>query len=71
MASFSTNTAHRAGLAHAFTSLFETAARRLRERRVYRTTVTELSRLSHRELDDLGIGRGDIQRVAFEASRNA
>ncbi len=32
--------------------------------RRYRDTVTELSRLSNRELNDLGIARGDIRFVA-------
>ena len=30
----------------------------------YRETLSELSRLSDRELDDLGIGRFEIERVA-------
>lgn len=30
----------------------------------YRDTVRELSRLNDRELDDLGISRGDIEAVA-------
>lgn len=32
--------------------------------RNYRRTVSELSALSNRELDDLGINRGDIPHVA-------
>ena len=32
--------------------------------RRYRRTVNELSALSTRELNDLGIGRGDIEFVA-------
>ena len=32
-------------------------------------TVEELSRLSNRELSDLGIGRGDIEFIARRASR--
>ena len=32
--------------------------------RDYRTTVNELSRMSERELNDLGISRGDIPFVA-------
>ncbi|PZO76793.1 MAG: DUF1127 domain-containing protein [Mesorhizobium amorphae] len=32
--------------------------------RRYRDTVSELSRLSNRELSDLGIARGDIRHVA-------
>ena len=35
-----------------------------RKWRNYRRTVTELSSLSNRELDDLGINRGDINMVA-------
>jgi uncharacterized protein YjiS (DUF1127 family) len=31
----------------------------------YRETLRELSRLSHRELDDLGIHRSDISGVAW------
>jgi uncharacterized protein YjiS (DUF1127 family) len=34
----------------------------------YRETVRELSKLTDRELDDLGISRGDIATVAY---RNA
>jgi uncharacterized protein YjiS (DUF1127 family) len=36
--------------------------------RKYRQTVTELGRMTNRELHDLGIDRSDIQRVAREAS---
>ena len=36
--------------------------------RRYRDTVTELSRLSARELNDLGISRGDIAFVAKKAA---
>ncbi|UUP19334.1 MULTISPECIES: DUF1127 domain-containing protein [Nitratireductor] len=38
--------------------------RNYRNWRRYRQTVTELSRLSTRELSDLGIARGDIPFVA-------
>ncbi|TCO69421.1 DUF1127 domain-containing protein [Rhodovulum euryhalinum] len=34
-----------------------------------RATFHELSALSDRELDDLGIGRGDIARIAVESAR--
>ena len=37
--------------------------------RQYGTTVRELSNLNDRELADIGITRGDIQRVAWEQSR--
>lgn len=42
---------------------------RFRRWRRYRQTVRELEGLSARELTDLGIHRGDIGRVAREASR--
>jgi uncharacterized protein YjiS (DUF1127 family) len=34
----------------------------------YRSAVRSLSNLSDRELQDIGIGRGDIRRVAVEAA---
>lgn len=42
-------------------------ARSLNNWRKYRQTVTELGRMSDRELRDLGIGREDIRRVARHA----
>ena len=36
--------------------------------RRYRTTVAELGRLSTRELNDLGIGRGDIPFIAMSSA---
>jgi uncharacterized protein YjiS (DUF1127 family) len=38
------------------------------ERRAYLDTLRELQSLSDRELDDIGISRGDIQHVAREAA---
>ena len=40
-----------------------------RKWRNYRRTVTELSALSNRELDDLGINRGDISYIARSSVR--
>lgn len=37
---------------------------KFREWRTYRRTINELSALSNRELDDLGISRADIPFVA-------
>lgn len=42
--------------------------RNYRNWRRYRETVSELSRLSNRELSDLGISRSDIPFVARKAS---
>ncbi|MGF0537939.1 DUF1127 domain-containing protein [Agrobacterium sp. ES01] len=44
-------------------------ARSLNNWRKYRQTVTELGRMSDRELRDLGIGRGEINRIARDAVR--
>jgi uncharacterized protein YjiS (DUF1127 family) len=46
-----------------------TIANKLSAWRRYRTSVRELSRLSDRELSDLGIGRADIEFVARKAVR--
>ena len=40
----------------------------LERRRIYRQTVRELSALSTRELDDLGIHRAMITRIAMESA---
>jgi len=42
-------------------------AKKISSWRKYRETVTELGRMSDRELTDLGIGRADIRRVARTA----
>lgn len=42
-------------------------SRALNNWRKYRQTVTELGRMSDRELRDLGIGREEIRRVARNA----
>lgn len=42
-------------------------ARTIRNWRTYRQTVTELQRMTDRQLSDLGIGRCDINRVARDA----
>ena len=38
------------------------------QRKIYRTTVRELGELSNRELADLGLSRGTIRSVAYEAA---
>ncbi|TKT46694.1 DUF1127 domain-containing protein [Rhizobium sp. LC145] len=42
-------------------------ARSFNNWRKYRETVSELGRMTDRELNDLGIGRADIRRVARTA----
>ena len=43
----------------------------MRRRRVYEQTYSELMALSQRELDDIGIGRGDISRIAHDTAARA
>lgn len=42
-------------------------ARSINNWRKYRQTVTELGRMSNRELSDVGIARADIDRIARTA----
>lgn len=44
--------------------MFKTIATKLRQHNQYRQTVNELSRLTDRELGDLGIGRSEIRGIA-------
>ncbi|MDC3290575.1 DUF1127 domain-containing protein [bacterium] len=40
----------------------------MQRRRVYRTTMNELSALSDRDLSDLGVSRASIRRLALDAA---
>ena len=44
--------------------------RLLRKWRRFNRSVTELSRLTDRELADIGLSRGDIPAVAWETAEN-
>ncbi|MXN64582.1 DUF1127 domain-containing protein [Stappia sp. GBMRC 2046] len=44
--------------------MFDSIRTKYRSWKTYQQTVNELSRLSNRELNDIGIGRGDIRFVA-------
>ncbi|RUS60083.1 DUF1127 domain-containing protein [Pseudorhodobacter sp. E13] len=46
----------------------KSAKEALHRRRVYNQTVSELRALSTRELNDLGISRSMITRIALEAA---
>ncbi len=48
---------------------FSFIRRFFRERRVYWSTIQELSTYTDRELQDLGISRADIEHIAREAAR--
>ena len=46
-----------------------TIIRKINEWTKYRRTVRELSTLNERELKDIGVAPGDIERLAWEARR--
>ena len=47
----------------------QSIATKIQKWRQYRASVRELSRLTDRELNDLGIGRADIEFVAKKGAR--
>ncbi len=49
--------------------MFESLKTRVTSWKRYNCTMNELNSLSSRELDDLGIARADIGRIAREAAR--
>lgn len=51
-----------------FGGLFGRIADAFARRRVYNRTYAELNALTTRELDDLGISRSMISRLAYEAA---
>ncbi|MBO9398261.1 DUF1127 domain-containing protein [Shimia sp. R9_1] len=57
--------------ASGFSAFIANLAERLRQYRVYRETYNELSALSDRELNDLGLSRSMIRRLAIDASQDA
>ncbi|WP_316858750.1 DUF1127 domain-containing protein [uncultured Cohaesibacter sp.] len=48
--------------------MIDAVVKNYRQWRNYRDTVDELNRLSARDLNDLGISRGDINEIAREAA---
>ncbi len=49
--------------------MFESLKTRVTSWKRYNRTMNELNSLSSRELDDLGIARADIGRIARESAR--
>lgn len=56
------------GFIGAVSAIRAAVAERVANYRVYRTTLTELQGLNNRELNDLGISRPMIKRIAIEAA---
>jgi len=51
-----------------FAALRSDVKHRYGQYQTYRTTLAELNSLTKRELNDIGIGTGDIRRIALEAA---
>lgn len=68
MAYTNTSAAAGAGLMDRLANLVKSTKEALQRRRVYNQTVSELRALSTRELNDLGISRSMITRIALEAA---
>lgn len=56
------------GIGGRVSALFASASDAWQRRRVYRQTLRELNSLTSRELNDLGLNRSLITRVALEAA---
>ncbi len=60
-----------AGIGHRVGNLIEDLKARYARYAVYRNTLGELSVLTDRDLADLGINRGAIKSIAYEAAYGA
>jgi len=49
--------------------MFDTMKRKYQSWKKYRSTYSELSRLSTAELNDLGIARGEIEQLSRSVAR--
>lgn len=66
---YATQTSHNQGaLAARIGDALETIRTRFERRRVYKRTLAELQSLSTRELEDLGLNRSALNRVAYQAA---
>ncbi len=66
--STATTPAHNAGILAGIANIGRTVAAELRKRRVYHRTLHELSALKDRELNDLGLNRGALRKIAYDAA---
>lgn len=71
MAYFNDTTARNLGVTVRANTFVADIIAKIRARRMYRETFNSLSALTNRELADLGLGRSDLRRVAWEAAHEA
>ncbi len=67
MAHLSTTGAHSVSLGERLSTTFADFRERWVQYRLYRKTLNELSDLSARELNDLGISRANLRSVAYQS----
>lgn len=67
MATITTNT-HKGFTVDRIRAAMRNFGEEMVRRRIYRTTLGELSALSNRELADLGMSRSELRRIAYEAA---
>ncbi|MEN0079272.1 MAG: DUF1127 domain-containing protein [Pseudomonadota bacterium] len=65
---YSSSNQVRIGFGRRISEIFTLAREQWAFYRIYRQTYNELSALPTRDLDDLGIGRAEIKRLALEAA---
>lgn len=68
MAYINTSATAEIGMSGRIATLVKSARAAMHRRRVYNQTLSELRALSNRELNDLGLSRSMISRVALEAT---
>lgn len=68
MATATTTRTFEAGLGDRVSAFLKDVTERLERRRLFNRTFKELNELSARELDDLGLSRGSLRSVAYEAA---
>ncbi len=52
-----------------FSGFVTTVRTAIARRKIYNETLNELLELTDRELNDMGLGRGDLKRVSLEAAK--
>ncbi|MCT4559622.1 MAG: DUF1127 domain-containing protein [Pelagimonas sp.] len=64
-------TAQNSGFAARLNAMVASVRSAMARRKLYRRTLGELGALSNRELADLGLARGEIRRIAYQAAYEA
>lgn len=71
MTHYTTTAARTSGFNNRANTWLASMVEKIQTRRMYRKTLNGLSALNTRELNDLGLDRGNLRHVAWEAANNA